>query len=93
MLCPSCAEKPHFRYYYLNRPPGIGCQPDGFVDRKTWMPGRVLNFGQREMVYHALGWVEYLEPLDPEQVWKWELWPHDDGEYEQYRAWRKENDR
>ena len=92
MLCQSCYDKPRHRYYYLNRPPSIGCQPDGFVDREAWMPARthpVVGGGTR----HFLGWVEYPTPLEPEQVWKWELLPRTAWETERYFQWREDNNR
>lgn len=81
--CRPCFDKPRHRYYYLNRPPGIGCQKDGFVDRECWMPARVINVGR-----NALGWVDYPFRLDFEDIWKWELWPDDTDELESYCEWR-----
>ena len=87
LLCPKCFDKPRHRYYYLNRPPNIGCQPDGFMDREAWMPGHIVS-GR-----NCLGWVEYPEPLEPEQVWKWEFMPADDAEYDAFWDWREEHNR
>jgi hypothetical protein len=70
-------------YYYINRPPGIGCQPDGFdIDtRETWMPRR--RVGDR----YFLGTVSYPEPLDPEDVWQYELYPVDPVERAECTFW------
>ena len=92
LLCPTCYAKPRYRYFYINRPPGIGCQPEGFVDREIWMPAKthkVVGGNNR----YFLGWVEYPEPLEPELVWKWELMPRDMCETNRYLDWREENDR
>jgi len=77
------------RYYYLNRPPSIGCQPDGFVNREAWSPKQTIPGTE----WTAHGWVEYPEPLEPYQVWKWEFRPADDAELDEYLDWREENDR
>ena len=77
------------RYYYLNRPPGIGCQPDGFTERERWSPKREIPGTERT----AHGWVEYLEKLDPYQIWKWEFYPADPVELEAYWDWREEEQR
>ena len=92
LLCKECFGKRRHRYYYLNRPPGISCQPDGFIDRERWAPAVTLNLGRRA-VTRAHGFVEYPEPLEPAKVWKWELWPADDGEFDQYQNWCNENRR
>lgn len=85
-LCEECKDRPRYRYYLLNRPPGIGCQPDGFVDRETWLPSRKIPDGD---YWHALGWVEYLRPLSMEEVWKKELRPADPEEWKAYLEWRE----
>ena len=92
MLCQDCYEKPRYRYFYINRPPGIGCQPVGFVDRETWMPTRTHK-GVGGNTRHFYGWVEYTEPLEPEQIWKWEFEPRNAWEVNQYWDWREENNR
>ncbi len=61
-------------YLYRNRPPGIGCQPDGFDAHETWLPGREVE-GR-----HFLGRVEYSQSLSWEQVKRYELWPEDELE-------------
>jgi len=58
-------------YYYRNRPPGIGCQPDGFTRREDYY-GAAQGRNTR---YH--GEVEYPEALTHEQVYKYELVPAD----------------
>jgi len=92
LLCPTCYAKPRYRYFYINRPPGIGCQPEGFVDREMWMPAKPqLLIGRGE--WNVLGWVEYPEPLDQEQIWLKELYPRNAWEVSLYLDWREENDR
>ncbi len=94
MLCSECAAKPRHRYFYINRPFCIGCQPEGFIDAETWMPAKPqLLIGRGESPWHVLGWVEYPQPLTPEQVWKWELWPNDAAEVIAYLDWREEHRR
>jgi len=58
-------------YLYVNRPPSIGCQPDGFYPdlREVWMPGRQV--GNR----HFLGRVVYPKPLPFDDILRYELWP------------------
>ena len=93
-LCKECYDKPRHRYYYLNRPPAIGCQPDGFIDRESWMPAKPqLLIGKGRDPWHVLGWVEYPEPLAAELVWKWELWPHEAAQVSIYLDRREENGR
>jgi len=60
-------------YYYLNRPPGIGCQPGGFDPdtRETYLPGRYVK-GR-----HVLGKVEYPKRLPAEEVHRYDLFPAD----------------
>lgn len=61
------------RYYYQLRPPGIGCQPNGYLRWETFdfiqevedLPGR----------YH--GFVEYPEPIDTYDAWRFDLTPAD----------------
>ena len=65
------------RYYYSLRPPGIGCQPDGFVEREMWWPKRNIP-GDGE--HDAFGWVEYPEPLPLETAWRYDLRPADPRE-------------
>lgn len=60
------------RYYLTQRPPCIGTHPDGAV--------RVEAFDHRDMTeygFRAWGWVEYSDPLTPEQVNSYELRPCD----------------
>jgi hypothetical protein len=71
-------------YYYLNRPPGIGCQPDGWTETETWMPAQPIP-GQETR--HALGWVKYPEPLDHLRAWRFDLHPADPVELAHYAFW------
>ena len=64
------------KYYYLSRPPGIGCQPDGWANREVFSPARGPDDYGR--VVH--GWVKYEGPLDYCMVWKYDLIPADLGE-------------
>ena len=58
-----------YRYYLTQRPPGPGCFPAGAVavgdyQDKIYVP---------EIRRNAWGWVEYPEPLTPEQIRNYEL--------------------
>ena len=66
-----------FEYYYRNRPPGIGCQPDGFDPdaRETWFPRKEVN----GVPY--FGKVSYPEPLSCEDLYRYKLRPVDLVEY------------
>ena len=83
--CQACYDRPRHRYYYLNRPPGLWCQKDGFIDREVWWPARVIP----DTEWYALGWVDYPFQLSCEDIWKWELRPADEIELEAYREWRE----
>lgn len=72
------------RYLYLNRPPGIGCQPDGFTEFKAYWPQREVDG------VYCLGWVEYAEPLTYRQIRKWDFMPADPVEAAIYRLARLE---
>ena len=68
------------RYLYLNRPPGIGCQPDGYTEIKHYWPRREYVEAQGDAgIYEqpVYGWVDYPEPLTPYQCWKWDFLPVD----------------
>lgn len=71
-------------YYYRNRPPGIGCQPDGFDPgtRESWVPRKDVN----GIPYH--GKVSYPEPLDHEDLYRYELRPVNLVEYAEYVFWQ-----
>ena len=81
---------PH-RYYFLSRPPGIGCQPDGFANREYWRPKQEIPGTERT----AHGWVEYPEKLTAEQVEHWSFWIADVLERAEYvfagKDWLREN--
>lgn len=70
-------------YLYRNRPPGIGCQPDGFNPdtRKTWLPAKQID-GR-----NVFGRVEYPEPLAPEQVNRYDLLPENEVELAEMVFW------
>jgi len=73
-------------YLFRNRPPGIGCQPDGWVNRETWMPAKEIQ----ERFF--LGQVEYAEPLPFEQVKRYELWPESELERAEMIFWLEGED-
>ena len=72
------------KYYLVARPPGIGCQPDGWTTFEIWVPTRERD-GR-----HYFGWVEYPEPLPPEKIWEYELRAADDVEHAEYVFWHWE---
>jgi hypothetical protein len=57
------------RYYYRSRPPGIGCQPDGFTGRESWLPARDCPMGMG----HCFGWAEYPARLSLDRVYRYDL--------------------
>lgn len=63
------------KYLYRSRPPGIGCQASGWVEREAWSPPRAHPAGSAGQ--HFWGLVEYPEPLPRREVVRWELWPVD----------------
>ncbi len=72
------------KYYYLSRPPGIGCQPDGFLERKEWYPKRFPE----EFPRGAWGWVTYPERLPMKSIWLKDLFPVERVEELCFRAWQ-----
>jgi len=64
-------EPMRYRYYLVNRPPSIGCQPKGDVAREVWSPRRKMS-AQGRLVH---GWVEYDQPLSAYNIWSYELFP------------------
>lgn len=58
-----------YHYLYLRRPPGVGCQPDGWISREGWLPT------ERKDGEVSFGVVVYAEPLDPEDIQRFELRP------------------
>lgn len=73
-----------FKYFYINRPAGYGCQPDGFDRHEAWIPARsVEGLGDRAF----LGEVEYPIRLSPVDVWKYDLLPADPVERAKYALW------
>lgn len=91
--CREYRDAEKHRYFLLNRPPGCATIPDGWYDYEAWMPGRVLNLSQSAMVWHALGWVDYVSELEPHTIWKWELLPADTEARAAYQEWREEERR
>lgn len=73
-----------FKYFYINRPAGYGCQPDGFSRYEAWIPAReVVGLGYRSF----LGEVEYPIRLAAVDVWKYDLIPADPVERAKYNLW------
>lgn len=68
------------KYYLRNRPPCIGTHPAGAISQQVWWPAQQVGSDQDSLWYDVLGWVEYDEPLTLDQMWKYELWPHDKTE-------------
>ena len=75
-------------YRYMCRPPGIGCQPDGFDPdtREMWLPAKEID-GR-----HFFGRVEYPEPLPMEKIWHFDLWPEDEVERAELTFYREHED-
>ena len=75
-----------YKYYYLSRPPGIGCQPSGFIEKEAWTPKQYPP----EFPRGAWGWVEYEERLLMRDSWRSDLFPVDPVEQLCYRAWQED---
>jgi hypothetical protein len=79
-----------YRYYLLNRPPGIGTHPPGAVDKKVWLPRQAIpSAEQAGYDRQAFGYVSYDSPLPLAQIWQYELEPDPDDLYLwlAYRYW------
>ena len=74
---------PTHRYYMINRPPGISCQPKDTTAREVWMPARKMPRSER----HVLGFVEYDHALTHDQIWSYELAPEDIKEQAEHVFW------
>lgn len=74
------------KYFYRNRPPGIGCQPEGFTETQAWVPMQHPDQFPRG----AFGYVIYSTPLPVNQVWRYDLFPADPLEKALYMAWQDE---
>lgn len=61
------------RYYHLNRPPGYGCQPDGWADLEAWQGMGPIP--EAPDGWKAHGWAEYENELPFEEIRKWDLLP------------------
>lgn len=86
------------RYFYTLRPPGIGCQPDGFTARQAEVPRRTSVTPSLELAgrlvakgveINNFGWVEYTEPLTLDQMFRFDLLPCDTLKLLEYRAWEE----
>jgi len=62
-------------YLYRKRPPGIGCQPDGWIEREAWHPPREHPSGNEGQ--HFWGIIEYPEKLPISEIIRWDFWPVD----------------
>ena len=76
------------RYFYLLRPPSIGCQPEGFTDRQGGLPKKDWEMSSGQSL-HAFGYVEYFKPLKFEQIWRYDLLPDNDVERARLYFWEK----
>ncbi len=77
------------RYWYLNRPPAYGHQPDGFVNREGGLPSKewVTSTGP----LWSFGFVEYDRKLTFDEVYQWELTPDNPVEWAHYQFWQFAN--
>lgn len=75
------------KYYLVNRPPGIGCQPEGYKNSEVWMPARPIP---ESPTWRALGWAEYENKLSLQEIWKYELFPADKRACALYKIWMLE---
>jgi len=69
-------------YYYLNQPPGVGRQPDGFLGYEAFASKRRPGLDTQP----CWGIVEYQQALSPRLVWEYELYPA--GKIEEIAYWR-----
>ena len=79
------------KYYYLSRPPGIGCQPDGDISREAWSPTKPIPPLPTQTVddYRrpAHGFVLYAKPLSYYVAWKHDLLPAEETERLAWYLW------
>lgn len=88
-----------YKYYYINRPFDIGCQPDGYnmipdtkhpeilvPDKEDYYPAKeyTLPSGYSGSFY---GWINYSEPLTFNEIWKYDLMPEDSVTWAHYQFW------
>jgi hypothetical protein len=73
-------------YLYINRPPGIGCQPPGGNVSATWYPMQDQDtpIGRRSF----FGKVKYDEPLPLKEIDRYELLPVDRLEWAKLQIWQ-----
>jgi len=73
-------------YLYLSRPPGIGCQPDGFdIDtREVWLPAREVD-GR-----NYLGRCGWPRQLLPEDIYHYSLRPESELERAELVFWNRD---
>jgi hypothetical protein len=83
------------KYFYTLRPGDYGCQPAGFVNKKSvYTPVKIEIAsipGHEPILWHCSGFVEYEKPLTFEQIWKYDLSPADKVEWAHYRFWNFAN--
>ncbi len=77
-------------YLYRTRPPGLGCQPNGWIEREAWHPSREHEAGSEEQYFW--GHVTYAGPLTFPEIDRYELWPVSLTERAQYAFWGKGDD-
>ena len=65
------------RYYYLSRPPGVGCQPGKWLRRRSYSPPRVPPRTLDDYAQRVHGWVDYEGALDYYMIWRYDLIPSD----------------
>lgn len=75
------------RYYYRLRPPGIGCQPENFIEMHGYDFRENKQVGEYTIPAH--GWVEYPFELSHELCWKYDLYPADEEWAGRYNEWRE----
>lgn len=76
------------QYLFKSRPPGIGCQPDGFVPdtMEAWYPAKSHESCPTRRFF---GSVEYEEPLPFERIDHYSLYPVNLLERAEMVFWRE----
>ena len=84
-MCKAIEETKTYRYFYLSRPPDIGCQPDGWLNREGGLPKKIYEVNG--VFQNSFGAIEYPSLLPFEVSDKYDLMPADPKENALLHLW------